>query len=117
VRACGPLALLLTTWGLVAAPLVHQLAPHQRDQPVLWQPRALPLHAKVPTAPTHHHGAPGAPGQHGEGSLEHGKALLSSPPALPQILLALAEVRHVTPTDPDVPALPTAHRVEMPQGP
>ncbi|MBK7862695.1 MAG: hypothetical protein IPJ65_29620 [Archangiaceae bacterium] len=114
-------AALLLGWGLVAAPIFHQFVGHaHRDEPVLYKPRALSLKPVKRGSPKHSHGAPrrpGAPGEHGAGSLEHGRALLHAAPATPTLtLLALA-----LPTPhfdrPSQPPLIERPRVEQPQGP
>jgi hypothetical protein len=114
----GIAATLLVAWGLIAAPLLHQLAPH-RDAPMLWKPRALSLkHRAGRQAPADHsHGAPGKPGEHGDGSLEHGRALLHAPPSPPQVCCFAVEVACRERLAPLVPQLTARPRVEMPQGP
>jgi hypothetical protein len=111
-RDFGFLGALLLGWALVAAPVVHQVFEHAAAPEQLGTARALPLHR-----PSHSHG-PAAPGaQHGEGSLEHGKAFFSSPPAAPQLVVlavSLAAVALIAP--PPVDLEPVA-RTAQPQGP
>lgn len=119
--AMGLTAAALLAWGLVAAPLAHQLTAHrhQHEEPVFGVPRALSMKAK-PSGPTHSHGAPGKPGQqreHGVGSLEHGQASLHASPAVPSLIAFAVAVAVPVTQVPLQPQLAAWHRVEQQQGP
>ncbi len=118
----GGFAAALLAWGLVGAPIHHQLVGHQHT-PVLWQPKSLPLKsakakAKKQPPPTHQHGAPGrADHDHGAQSLEHGKVALTTAPAVPQLHLVLAALTTKDAPEQHAPDLFEQHRSEQPQGP
>jgi hypothetical protein len=118
----GGFAAGLLAWGLVGAPIHHQLVRHQHT-PVLWQPKSLPLKsakakAKKKAAPTHQHGAPGRPDHdHGAQSLEHGKVALTTAPAVPELHLVLAALTLPEAPEQHAPDLFERHQSEQPQGP
>ena len=98
-RELAFLGALVLGWGLVFAPLAHQLLTHSEGHG----------HSHGPAVPDD------AP--HGQGTLEHGAALLHPSPAVPALLLVLVA--------PAVPAVETFEaptraawpKVEQPQGP
>lgn len=94
------LGALLLGWGLVLAPLAHQLT-HATDHGH--------GHSHGPAVPD------GAP--HGQGALEHGRAVLQTGPSVPVLLLLL--VAMAVPAAPtfDAPTLAAWPKVEQPQGP
>ena len=109
------LAALVLGWGLLAAPLVHLLTAHAPHPASLGAARSLPLSAE---GHGHSHGpGPQAPGQHGQGSLEHGAALFNAPAAVPSLVLVLVALAAVAPSQPGSPSLAPWPRVEKSQGP
>jgi hypothetical protein len=110
-RELGFLGALLLGWALVAAPALHLSFSHGGSPEPLAVARALPL-----KAPAHSHG-PSAPGAHGEGSLEHGKAFFSAPPAPPALVLVLVSLAAVVVVTPSVVELAPRFAAAQPQGP
>jgi hypothetical protein len=114
-RELSFLGALLLGWALVAAPLVHLLVSHAEPPASLGQVRSLPLSDQ---GHSHSHGpGPSAPGEHGQGSLEHGKALFSASPAAPSLVLVLVSLAFVLPQPPASVARAVWPRVEQSQGP
>ena len=112
-RELGFLGALLLGWALVAAPALHLSFAHGASPEPLAVARALPLKAQ---GHPHSHG-PSAPGAHGEGSLEHGKAFFSSPPAPPALVLVLVSLAAVAAVVPLVAELAPRFGAAQPQGP
>ena len=114
-RELSFLGTLLLAWGLVAAPLVHRLVSHAESPVQLGVVRSLPLTAE---GHGHSHGPPSSvPGEHGQGSLEHGTALLGTPPPLPSLVLVLVALAFASPQPPSSPSVAVWPRVEKSQGP
>ena len=113
-RELSFLGALLLGWALVAAPLVHLLVSHA-------PPATLGAVGSLPLSPEghgHSHGpGPSAPGQHGQGALEHGTALFNTPPVLPALVVVAVALAVVVPSQPTSPALAVWPRVEKSQGP
>lgn len=97
-------------------PVVHRLVSHVPAQhAALGAVHTLPLN---PEGHGHSHGpGPSVPGEHGQGSLEHGKALFAAAAPMPSLVLVLLAVATVVPQPPSSPSLPAWHRVEKSQGP
>ena len=112
-RELGFLGALLLGWALVAAPWLHLTLSHGAPSELVAVARALPLKA---AGHPHSHG-PAAPGGHGEGSLEHGKACFTAAPALPALLLVLVSLAVVVPVAPTPVALAPRFPAAQPQGP
>ncbi len=93
------LGLLVLGWGLVLGPTLH---------------RAF-THASGEEHSHHHPGAPTAP--HGEGSLEHGKAVFADAPVALTVALFVVAVSVVAVEVPLTPSLTAQYRTEQPQGP
>ncbi|MEW5737996.1 MAG: hypothetical protein AB1938_03665 [Myxococcota bacterium] len=92
------LGLLVLGWALVVAPVLHAVE-HSHG------------HA-------HQHGAPAqGPASHGDGSLEHGKAVFHSSPAWPVVVAVWQPLAAPEALRPEAPALVASFRPEQPQGP
>ena len=112
-RDLGFLGALLLGWALVAAPWLHLSLEHGASLEPLAVSRTLPLKA---TGHSHSHGS-SAPGAHGEGSLEHGKAFFQSPPAPPALVLVGVSLAVVAWIAPSPVALAPRFDAAQPQGP
>lgn len=100
-RELAFLGALLLGWALVLAPVVHVLVGH---------------------AARHAHGHSHGPAQpddapHGQGSLEHGSALVHATAAAPALFLVLVSLASVAEPSPQSPCLAVWPRVEQSQGP
>ena len=93
------LGALLLGWGLVVAPVVHQLLTHAHGH----------AHAHGPAVPDE------AP--HGQGTLEHGAAVLHTGPVAPALLLVLVALAVPAVETFEAPTLNAWPRVEQSQGP
>ncbi|MCC6336887.1 MAG: hypothetical protein IT380_23210 [Myxococcales bacterium] len=92
------LGLLALGWALVISPVLHAVE-HSHG------------HA-------HSHGAPAPrPGAHGEGSVEHGKAVFQSAPAMPVLVAVWQPLERTESLAPEAPSLASSFRPEQPQGP
>lgn len=91
------LALGLLGWALVVAPLVHAVS-HGHSY-------------------SHAHGSLPTSSSHGDGSFEHHRALIASPPAMPVVPLVLLAMNVREAAAPRAPFV-RPHRIsEQPQGP
>ncbi len=96
-RDLSVLGLVLLTWGLLVAPLLHSVS-HAHGH-------------------SHSHGGLPQSAPHGAGSVEHVLALASPAPALPELTRVQVLVALSSEPMPASPQAPSWNRVEEPQGP
>lgn len=114
-RELSFLAALLLGWGLVAAPVVHRLVSHGEPTAALGEVAAVPINGQ---GHGHSHGpTDSGTKEHGQGSLEHGKAVFGAMPAAPALLLVVVALCVVTAVLPPSPSVAVWPRVEKSQGP